>query len=95
MQVGQCLAAWLHQEGEREQNGIQVHGEYIGLPRVRQELWCAHAGDIPKCRSLGASESQLCRHLLAIVGSQGKYQLSCDQAQVKANLIINFFHIYV
>jgi len=48
VQTGQCPAARIHQEGQREQDGLQVHGEHLGLPRVRQELRSAHPGDLPE-----------------------------------------------
>lgn len=72
VQAGQRPAARLHQEDQREQNGLQVHGEHLGLPRVRQELRCPHPGDLPERRPVGAPESELGGYLPAVAGSQGE-----------------------
>lgn len=62
----------LGQEDQHEQDGVQVHGEHLGVPGVREEVWRAAAGNLPDGGPVGAPEPQLGGDLPAVARSQGR-----------------------
>jgi hypothetical protein len=71
LQIGEQHSARNGEEGQRIQDGVQVHGEHQRLPGGCQESRCSSSGDLPDCRFMGEAKSELCRHLLAVPWKKG------------------------
>lgn len=72
MQVGEHDRAGPHQESQRDQNGLQVHGEHLGVLGGCQVIRRARAGDLPERRLVGATEPELGGDLPSVVGQKGE-----------------------
>lgn len=73
------------EEGECLEDGIQVHGEHQRVPRGRQDVGRAGAGDIPDRRLVGEAEPQLCRHLPAVSWQKGNITPDCYNVTIIPN----------
>ncbi|CAG4961186.1 unnamed protein product [Parnassius apollo] len=54
------------EEGERIEDGVQMHGEHQRVPGSGAPARRTGAGNIPDGRPLGATEPELCGYLFAV-----------------------------
>ncbi|CAG4961182.1 unnamed protein product [Parnassius apollo] len=61
------------EEGERIEDGVQMHGEHQRVPGSGAPARRTGAGNIPDGRTLGATEPELCGYLFAVAREKAEF----------------------